>query len=85
MGSIAYNGFTRNIPTASYKISKTALNMLTVQWANDLEEKGFTAFCISPGWLRTEMGGPNADLSPEEGAKATMDVVYGATTKVSGL
>ena len=36
-------------PTPAYKISKSALNMLTVQYALDLEEEGFIFITISPG------------------------------------
>lgn len=36
-------------PTPAYKVSKTALNMLTVQWAESLESDGFTVLAICPG------------------------------------
>ena len=36
-------------PTPAYKISKAALNMLTVQYALDLEYAGFTVLAICPG------------------------------------
>lgn len=58
--------------------------MLTIQYANDLEAAGFTVFGISPGWLRTDLGGAGADLAPDVGAKATMDVVYGSTRADNG-
>ena len=58
--------------------------MLTVQYANDLGPKGFTVFCISPGWLRTELGGQKADLEASVGAKATLDVIYNSTAKDNG-
>lgn len=35
--------------TPSYKISKAALNMLTVIYAYELQEEDFTVFCVSPG------------------------------------
>jgi len=84
LGSIGLNHYTKMMPLSSYKISKTALNMLTVQYANDLDSKGFTVFCISPGWLRTDLGGANADLAPDVGAKATMDVIYNSTKNDNG-
>jgi NAD(P)-dependent dehydrogenase (short-subunit alcohol dehydrogenase family) len=37
------------VATPSYKITKAALNMLTVIYANELEKEGFTVFCVSPG------------------------------------
>lgn len=36
-------------PTPAYKVSKTALNMLTVQWAESLESDSFTVLAICPG------------------------------------
>jgi NAD(P)-dependent dehydrogenase (short-subunit alcohol dehydrogenase family) len=50
----------------AYSISKTALNMLTQQLTAALPEVVVNSMC--PGWCRTEMGGPDAPRSPEEGA-----------------
>jgi NAD(P)-dependent dehydrogenase (short-subunit alcohol dehydrogenase family) len=36
-------------PTPAYKVSKAALNMLTVQWAESLEKDGFTVLAVCPG------------------------------------
>ena len=71
-------------PLPAYKISKSALNMLTVQYSIDLNAKGYTVFCLSPGWLKTDLGGSIADLEPETGAKATIDIIYSSTRKDSG-
>jgi len=50
----------------AYSISKTALNMLTLQWSAALPGMAVNSMC--PGWCRTEMGGPDAPRSPELGA-----------------
>jgi NAD(P)-dependent dehydrogenase (short-subunit alcohol dehydrogenase family) len=50
----------------AYSISKTALNMLTQQLTAAFPKVMINSMC--PGWCRTEMGGPNAPLSAEEGA-----------------
>lgn len=36
-------------PTPAYKVSKAAVNMLTVQWAESLENDGFTILALCPG------------------------------------
>ena len=53
---------------AAYRISKAALNALTIVMAKELEDDGIRVNTICPGWVRTDMGGPNANKSIEEGA-----------------
>jgi NAD(P)-dependent dehydrogenase (short-subunit alcohol dehydrogenase family) len=49
-----------------YRVSKSALNALTRVLSN--EEPGILVNSMCPGWVRTDMGGPGARLSVEEGA-----------------
>lgn len=63
MGSIADN--TRGT-SADYRASKAALNMISRTLAAELKDEGFIVVAMSPGWVRTDMGGENARLSPEE-------------------
>jgi NAD(P)-dependent dehydrogenase (short-subunit alcohol dehydrogenase family) len=49
---------------APYKMSKAALNMLGRVQAAALGPRGFTVVSVHPGWMRTDMGGPNATLGP---------------------
>ena len=49
LGSMAMAPGYKHMPAPAYKISKAALNMLTVQYAQDLADEGFTVFAISPG------------------------------------
>ncbi len=51
-----------------YRTSKAALNMATKLLAGDLAARGITLVALHPGWVRTDMGGPNADVGPEESA-----------------
>ena len=51
-----------------YRISKTALNAITVILARELEDTNIKVNSMCPGWVRTDMGGSNAPRSPEEGA-----------------
>ena len=52
----------------SYRVSKTALNALTKILAAETAGTGILVNSMCPGWVRTDMGGANADRSVEEGA-----------------
>ncbi|OOQ84724.1 short chain oxidoreductase [Penicillium brasilianum] len=75
MGSLAKAEAYRQAPTPAYKISKAALNMLTVQYAQQYEADGFTFVAVTPGWLRTDLGSSRADLPVETGAEKVVDIV----------
>jgi NAD(P)-dependent dehydrogenase (short-subunit alcohol dehydrogenase family) len=47
-----------------YCMSKAALNMQTTILDRALKDRGFNAIAVHPGWMRTEMGGADADLDP---------------------
>ncbi len=51
-----------------YRISKTAINVLTRIFNDELEGENILANSMCPGWVETEMGGPNATRSVAEGA-----------------
>ena len=51
---------------APYRISKTALNALTRILAAELKDTNILVNAVCPGWVRTDMGGPNATRRPEE-------------------
>jgi len=72
LGSISSNtsgGWT------AYRASKAALNQLLRTIAAELAAEKFTCVAISPGWVRTDMGGPGASLSPEESVAAMLTVI----------
>ena len=49
MGSFDKAMIFAQAPNPSYKISKAALNMLTLQWAMEYKDQGFAIMAISPG------------------------------------
>ena len=51
----------------AYSTSKTAVNALTRQFADAGKDK-VSVNCINPGWVKTDMGGQNAERTPEQGA-----------------
>jgi NAD(P)-dependent dehydrogenase (short-subunit alcohol dehydrogenase family) len=50
-----------------YRVSKTGLNALTRMLTAELGDENVLVNCCCPGWVRTDMGGPGARLSVEEG------------------
>lgn len=54
--------------TPAYRISKAALNAVTCILAAELKDTRIKVNSMCPGWVRTDMGGPNAPRSVEEGA-----------------
>ena len=52
---------------AAYRISKTALNAVTAILAAELAGANILVNSMCPGWVRTDMGGPKATRTPEQG------------------
>jgi NAD(P)-dependent dehydrogenase (short-subunit alcohol dehydrogenase family) len=57
----------------AYRLSKAALNSYTQSLAADLKTRGVMVDCVHPGWVKTSIGGPNAEIDP---ADATDTVFY---------
>ncbi len=81
LGSIANN---EGGSYAGYRSSKAALNMLTRTLAADLSDEGFTFIAMSPGWVRTDMGGKNANLSPEQSVRGILATLAPLKSSDSG-
>ncbi|KAL4799184.1 hypothetical protein BDV19DRAFT_355417 [Aspergillus venezuelensis] len=84
VGSIGLSPKFHMNPAYSYKVSKAGMNMLTSQYAIEFSREGFTSFAISPGWLRTDLGGEYADLPVEVGAREVARYVKGADSGFNG-
>jgi len=67
--------------TPAYSVSKAGLNALTRMLAAELKSSGVLVNSVCPGWVKTEMGGPDAPRSVEEGARS---VVWAATLPDEG-
>jgi NAD(P)-dependent dehydrogenase (short-subunit alcohol dehydrogenase family) len=53
----------------AYRTTKAALNMAMVALSRDLAARRVRVGLLCPGWVRTDMGGPNATLSPQESVR----------------
>ena len=59
-----------------YRMSKASLNMLTRSFAaTHAQRSGITVLNLHPGWVRTDMGGPQAPLSIEESVRGLANVL----------
>jgi len=67
-----------------YRLSKAALNMGMRNMHLELRAEGFVTIGINPGWVQTDMGGPQAPLRPEESVHAMLQVIDGLSVEQSG-
>lgn len=72
LGSVANN---TTGGTELYRASKAALNSLVRSFAARHKDKELAVLALHPGWVRTDMGGPNADIDVETSARGLADVV----------
>jgi NAD(P)-dependent dehydrogenase (short-subunit alcohol dehydrogenase family) len=81
MGSISDNSGGGNY---LYRSSKAAVNMVVKSLAIDLKPLGITAVVFHPGWVKTDMGGPNAMITAEQSVSGIRQVIGNLTTADSG-
>jgi NAD(P)-dependent dehydrogenase (short-subunit alcohol dehydrogenase family) len=67
-----------------YRSSKTALNQVTKCLAVELEKRGIAVISVSPGWVKTDMGGSAAPLTPEASVAGLRRVIAGLSRKDTG-
>ena len=58
-----------------YRSSKTALNAVVKSLSVDLENEGMTVSLIHPGWVKTDMGGPNALIDKDTSVRGMTEVI----------
>ena len=68
----------------AYRASKAAVNKVMQGLASDLQAEGIAVMVVHPGWVRTDMGGPGADISIDESAAGLMQVIDGLSMENSG-
>ena len=68
----------------AYRASKTALNMFSIAMKNELDTAGVSLLIMHPGWVETDMGGPNAPLSTKESVSGIMQRISEQDMSLSG-
>ena len=81
MGSLADNTSGGYI---AYRTSKAAVHMAMRTAAIDVKSRGISCVVLNPGWVKTDMGGPNAKLAPEQSVSAMRRVISGLGPTDSG-
>ena len=71
-GSLALENGIGDYP---YNTSKAGLNLITKGLAADLKQRGITVVCFTPGFVATDMSGPDADLTPHESVSAMCAII----------
>lgn len=80
MGSISDGGEG----SYAYRVSKAALNMAMATLAREQSASGFRVAVLNPGWVRTDMGGESASLTPEESVRGLRRVIANLDDRRSG-
>jgi len=80
LGSIAENTGGRT----AYRSSKAAVNQVMKGLACEYRVDGITVVILHPGWVRTDMGGPQAPVSPVDSARGLKQVIATATLENTG-
>lgn len=81
MGSMADNGSGGSYV---YRSSKAAVNAVMKSAAIDLAPQGIKVAILHPGWVLTDMGGPNAEITVQESARNLQGILEGVTMENSG-
>ena len=67
-----------------YRSSKTAVNQVVKCLSIDLADRDISVISLHPGWVQTEMGGPNAEISTDESVSGLKNILQTAGLAQSG-
>lgn len=80
---MAWMGYAKSDRIA-YRASKAALNKVMQGLATDLAPENIAVALVDPGWVQTDMGGPDADETAETVARGIIDIAEGLTMAGTG-
>jgi len=75
---------TTGFYTPSYAVSKAGLNMVTRLLAAQLDEAGVGVISVNPGWVKTDMGGARAPVTPQASVCGMLTLIKGLQQRDSG-
>ncbi len=81
VGSIADNSSGGSY---MYRSSKTAVNQVVKSLSIDLADRGISAISLHPGWVQTDMGGPNAEIGTDASVSGLKNILQSAGLAQSG-
>jgi len=81
VGSIADNSSGGSY---MYRSSKTAVNQVVKSLSIDLADRGISVVSLHPGWVQTDMGGPNAEIGTDESVSGLKSILQTAGLAQSG-
>ena len=81
MGSMDDNGSGGSYV---YRSTKAALNAVMVSVARDLKSSGISAVILHPGWVRTDMGGPNGEINVQQSSERLRSILASVSIENSG-
>jgi len=67
-----------------YRSSKTAVNQVVKSLSIDLAGRGIAVISLHPGWVKTDMGGPDAEISTDESVTGLKGILQSAGSAQSG-
>ncbi|XP_066997632.2 C-signal [Anabrus simplex] len=67
-----------------YRASKAAINAISRSLSVDLKKDGILAISLHPGWVKTDMGGPNAPLTVEQSVSSIINTLLSLSESDNG-